>query len=223
MTDPAGESFTPEHRGGAGEPLLLLHGFTANWRTWELVLPALEARHDVLAPTLIGHSGGPPVPPGGASDTAIVDALEATMDELGWETAHLAGNSLGGYIAFQLAARGRARSVVALAPAGGWTRDDPAFGRALDYFRETQAKVRAAASRADQIVSTPEGRRRATVDYASTDAHMSADLIRSLLLGSAACHGAEAYIDFAAREGWDLDADPVDCPVRIVWGTEDRI
>ena len=108
-------------------------------------------------------------------------------------------------------------------PAGGWTRDAPAFGQALDYFRETQAKVRAAASRADRIVSTPEGRQRATIDYATTDAHMPADLIRSLLLGSAACHGAEAYIDFAGREGWDLDARPVHCPVRIVWGTEDRI
>ena len=52
--------FTPAHRGGAGAPLVLLHGFTDTWRTWELVLPALERRHDVLAPTLAGHAGGPP-------------------------------------------------------------------------------------------------------------------------------------------------------------------
>ena len=38
------------------------------------------------------------------------------MDEAGFETAHIVGNSLGGYLALQLAARGRARSVVALAP-----------------------------------------------------------------------------------------------------------
>jgi pimeloyl-ACP methyl ester carboxylesterase len=223
MTDPLAEPFTPAHRGGAGEPLLLLHGFTANWRTWELVLPALEARHDVLAPTLIGHAGGPPFPPEGAGDDAIVDGVEAVMDAAGWATAHVVGNSLGGYVALRLAARGRARSVVALAPAGGWTRDDPAFPEALDYFRETQGKVRAAASRVDQIVATPEGRRRATVDYATTDAHMPSDLIRGLLLASAGCHGAAAYIEFAAREGWDLDAARVRCPVRIVWGTEDRI
>ena len=41
------------------------------------------------------------------------------LDEAGVETAHLVGNSLGGYLALLLAARGRARSVVALAPAGG--------------------------------------------------------------------------------------------------------
>jgi pimeloyl-ACP methyl ester carboxylesterase len=54
-------AFTPAHRGGSGEPLLLLHGFTDTWRTWELVLPVLEARHDVLAVTLAGHAGGPPL------------------------------------------------------------------------------------------------------------------------------------------------------------------
>ena len=41
--------FTPSHRGGSGLPLVLLHGFLDTWRTWELVLPALERRHDVLA------------------------------------------------------------------------------------------------------------------------------------------------------------------------------
>src|SRR5690242_991969 len=112
------DAFTAAHRGGSGSPLLLLHGFTDTWRTWELVLPALELRHDVLAPTLAGHAGGPPlrepvVP-------ALADAVEAAMDTAGWETADVAGNSLGGYVALQLAERGRARTVTALAPAGGW-------------------------------------------------------------------------------------------------------
>ncbi len=46
------------------------------------------------------------------------------MDDAGMPTAHIVGNSLGGRLALQLAPRGRARSVVAFAPAGGWASHD---------------------------------------------------------------------------------------------------
>ena len=112
--------------GGAGAPLVLLHGFTDTWRTWELVAAGARGRHDVLALTLAGHAGGPPLPDPVTSE-AIADAVERAMDDAGFATAHVAGNSLGGYVALQLAARGRADSVVALAPAGGWAEGDEGF------------------------------------------------------------------------------------------------
>ena len=86
----------------------------------------LERRHDVLAPTLPGHAGGPPLT-GELSDALLADAVERAMDEAGFATAHIAGNSLGGFVALQLAARGRAESVVALAPTGGWAAGDGSF------------------------------------------------------------------------------------------------
>src|SRR4051812_37686929 len=124
--------FTAAHRGGSGPPLVLLHGFTDTWRTWGLALPALERRHDVLAPTLAGHAGGPPLD-GPDPVAAMADAVERAMDEAGFGTARLAGNSLGGYLALRLAARGRARSVVAIAPAGGWADDDDSFSETLAF------------------------------------------------------------------------------------------
>jgi pimeloyl-ACP methyl ester carboxylesterase len=84
-------TFTPAHRGGEGPPLVLLHGFMDTWRIWELALPALERRHDVLAPTLAGHAGGPPIE-GAVTGAAVVDAVERAMDEAGFERAHIAGN-----------------------------------------------------------------------------------------------------------------------------------
>ena len=99
------QPFTPSHRGGSGPPLALLHGFLDTWRTWELVLPHLERHHDVLAPTLVGHAGGPALDDELTHDV-LPDALERAMDEAGFETAHIAGNSLGGYLALQLASRG---------------------------------------------------------------------------------------------------------------------
>src|SRR3954468_5056067 len=129
-------NFTPSHRGGSGAPMVCLHGFMDTWRTWELVLPALERRHDVLAPTLPGHAGGPPLTE--LTDTTLPDAVERAMDDAGFATAHIAGNSLGGWVALQLAARGRAESVVALAPAGGWAAGDGSSGDALEHFTKMQ-------------------------------------------------------------------------------------
>jgi pimeloyl-ACP methyl ester carboxylesterase len=79
----------------------------------------MERRHDVLALTLAGHAGGPPVE-GEISDAMLADAVERAMGDAGFEIAHMVGNSLGGYVSLQLASRGRAETVVALAPAGGW-------------------------------------------------------------------------------------------------------
>jgi pimeloyl-ACP methyl ester carboxylesterase len=206
--------FTAAHRGGAGPPLVLLHGFLDTWRVWELVLPALERRHDVLAPTLAGHAGGPPLPV--VSADAVVDAVERAMDEAGFATAHVAGSSLGGYVALRLAARGRARSVVAFAPAGGWTE-------VLELQTGMQEQARAAAPHAGALLATAAGRRRATELLTVNYEHIPADLLAHQLLGVAACTAAEAMIANARRVGWPLDAERISCPVRIVWGTEDRL
>src|ERR1700737_2668721 len=109
----------PFHRAGSGSPLVLLHGLTGSWRIWRPVLSSLSARHDVFVPTLAGHRGGP-VLEARVSIHALADALENTLNEAGIHTAHLAGNSLGGWLALELARRGRARSVVAISPAGAW-------------------------------------------------------------------------------------------------------
>jgi pimeloyl-ACP methyl ester carboxylesterase len=215
-------AFTAAHRGGAGSPLLLLHGFTATWRAWDLVLPALERRHDVLAPTLPGHAGGPPLAGDGGAE-AILDAVERAMDDAGFDTAHVVGNSLGGYVALRLAARGRARTVVALAPAGGWAPGDPAARDVLAYFTRMQAQLRAAAPYAERLVATAGGRRQATQDIVTNYEHIPAELVAHQIWGVAACRGAEALIANAEREGWSLDAERVTCPVRVVWGTADRL
>ncbi|CAN5545428.1 alpha/beta hydrolase [soil metagenome] len=214
-------SFTPFHRGGSGPPLVCLHGFTDTWRTWDLVMPQLEARHDVLAPTLPGHAGGPKLD-GEVSDAQLVDAVEEAMDDAGFGTAHVVGNSLGGYIALQLAARGRAKSVVALAPAGGWAHGDDSFRETLGFFTSMKEMLVAAAPQADAIVSSVEGRRRATLFTTVNFEHIPEDLLAHQMVGAAQCE-VEPLVESALRDGWNLDAESVDCPVRIVWGTEDKL
>jgi pimeloyl-ACP methyl ester carboxylesterase len=214
--------FSACRRGGSGGPLLCLHGFTDTWRTWELVLPALERRHDVLAPTLPGHAGGPPLD-GEVTDSVLADAVERAMDEAGYETAHVAGNSLGGYVALQLAARGRADSVVAFAPAGGWAAGDDSYRTTLGFFATLKEQVMPAAPHADALMATPEGRRRATQFTATRYEHIPAELLAHQMRGVAACDGVLPMIEHVLRAGYDLDAERIACPVRIVWGTEDRL
>jgi pimeloyl-ACP methyl ester carboxylesterase len=192
------------------------------WRVWELVLPRLERRHDVLALTLPGHAGAPPLDAVPSHDS-FADAAERALDEAGIETAHLVGNSLGGFLALQLAARGRARSVVALAPAGGWARDDPARERLLRFQREIYATVKQGAVNADALVATAAGRRRATELVTSNFEHIPPELIAHQIRGVAACGGAEQLLEYALDADWELEAERISCPVRIVWGTADRL
>jgi len=96
----------PEYRGGSGDPLLLLHGFTDTWRAWTPLLGHLEPHHEVLAPTLPGHHGGDVLPPDRELTVeAATDRLEERMDAVGWDTAHIAGSSFGGWLALELARR----------------------------------------------------------------------------------------------------------------------
>jgi pimeloyl-ACP methyl ester carboxylesterase len=110
-------------RRGAGEPLLLLHGIGHRWQAWEPVLDRLAGRFDVVAIDLPGF-GRSPVPETGmpVGMAASVTMLRGFLDTLGWERPHVAGNSLGGALALELAAAGRAASVTAFAPAGFYTR-----------------------------------------------------------------------------------------------------
>jgi pimeloyl-ACP methyl ester carboxylesterase len=145
------------------------------------------------------------------------------MDEAGFATAHIVGNSLGGYVALELAARGRADSVVALAPTGGWAADDTSAGETLAYFATSLEQAAAAAPHADEIAATVEGRRLATSSFVTNFEHIPAELVAHLMLGVAGCSGALPMIEFALREGYELDAERITCPVRILWGTADQL
>ena len=112
-------------RGGSGSPLVLLHGLTASWRIWRPVLPSLLDHHEVIAPTLAGHRGALPLPDHcPVTVPELANALERQLDELGIESAHIAGNSLGGWLALEssAAAAARCRSPPSPPPARGARR-----------------------------------------------------------------------------------------------------
>jgi pimeloyl-ACP methyl ester carboxylesterase len=190
-------------------------------RTWDLVGPRLQGDYRLLVPALPGHLGGPSLD-GPVTSELMADAVERAMDEAGVATADIAGNSLGGFVALQLAERGRADSVVALAPAGGWARDDEARRELLEFQRRVHRQLRATAGQADSIAATREGRRRATALVCERGAELPAELVAHLIAAGAACD-ADPLIDYALEGEWVLDAARIESPVRIVWGTADRL
>lgn len=122
-------SFEPRRNihAGTGEPILLLHPFMMSSYVWNQVAPRLAdtGRFEVFAPTMAGHNGGPATRSWFLDTSTLADHVESQLDELGWDTAHIVGNSLGGWVAFELERRGRARTLTAIAPAGGWHRWSP--------------------------------------------------------------------------------------------------
>src|SRR5579871_2982899 len=146
------------------EPLLLIHGFTDTRRTWDPLIPHLARRHTLLVPTLLGHHGGPAIPAGMTDPlAAMADELERELDRAGHDQVHIVGNSLGGWLAFLLAGRGRARTVVALSPAQGWPEDLPPAGTRRQFAR-AQRLAPIGARRTELVVRRGLARRLAFAD-----------------------------------------------------------
>lgn len=91
--------------GGAGRPVLLLHGLASNARIWDPVARALaQAGFAVAAPDLRGH-GLSDKPDQGYDITTVAGDLADLIERLGWQAPALVGHSWGGVLALDHAAR----------------------------------------------------------------------------------------------------------------------
>lgn len=211
------------HRSGAGTPLVLLHGLTASWQVWQPVIPRLSERHDTVALTLPGHHGGPVytgVTP--ATARALVDGVEAALDGLGIGRAHIAGNSLGGRVAIELARRDRALSVTAIAPAAWWP-SDRALRRVTRSLRAGVAAARCIAPVADLAVAWPVLRRAlGSRTMHRPDRCAPAD-VAAILRAVRGCTVVRDILRSAAAEGPLGDLDGIECPVCLAWPSDDLV
>lgn len=93
---------------GAGEPVLLLHGWPQHWYAWRNVIPLLAESHRVICPDLRGF-GWTDAPRHGYSTTELADDLLALLDTLELDRVLVVGHELGGRLGFDLALRAPAR------------------------------------------------------------------------------------------------------------------
>ncbi|HEU5388877.1 MAG TPA: alpha/beta fold hydrolase [Streptosporangiaceae bacterium] len=208
-------------RSGTGAPLVLLHGLGSSRRAWDPVLPALAARFDVIAVDLPGFGESAPlygqaeVPP-----ARLAESVADLLDDLGVTAPHLAGNSLGGWVALELAARRPVASLTLLSPAGLWPRNSPQYG--LVSLRASRWLARHATAPLSRLVRYRLGRILVLGQTHGRPARLTASYARAAVETLGRCPGFEAALAGTARRRY-LATTPIAAPVTVAFGSRDRL
>lgn len=211
-----------ERAGAGGEPLLLVHGIGHSGAGWGPVARRLGERFDVFAPDSPGFGASAPLPAGtDPTIDAYADAFAALIGRLGLERPHVAGNSMGGGIALELARRGAVRSATALSPVGFWSDGERRY--AQGSLRVTTGIPSAARPAVLALTCSALGRRALFAQLFARPGLMPAEEARRLLVDAwnapsfAAALAAFDRYDFAGGDAL------FPTPVTVAWGSKDRL
>jgi pimeloyl-ACP methyl ester carboxylesterase len=208
-------------RTGSGPPLVLLHGVGHRRQAWGAVVKPLAPYRELILVDLPGHGESPPLVTAGRPPVPVLlEAVLGLLDELGLERPHLAGNSLGGRLALEAGALGRAASVTALSPAGFFrNRGDMLYARSI--FKLMQAAGRVLEPVAPALLRSTAGR---GLVYSAVVSHPSRLTPEQANGDMAAFLAARDALDVVlAGIGQFTGRLPADVPVTIAWGTKDRL
>lgn len=205
-------------RHGSGPPLVLVHFLGGHRNVWRPVLPHLTRRHEVITVDLPGFgesrslTGSPTLP-------RLTESVAATIAELGLRRPAVAGISLGGGVAIELARAGVVSSAVAISPIGFASTPELAFARAS--LRATHAASRAIAGQVDRLA--PQATLRAALGAQmfakpwAVPAEEAAGLVRSV----AQSPGTLPVL--RAAMGHEVAGGVLAAPLTVAWGQRDAL
>jgi pimeloyl-ACP methyl ester carboxylesterase len=207
-------------RRGSGPPLILVHGIGHHWQGWLPVIDLLAASRTVIAVDLPGFGASPELPAGTPyTPESLADAVESFCAMLDIRDPHVAGNSLGGYIALELASRGVVSTATALSPAGFWSRSEHLYASAV--LRVLWAGVKAMTpEQAAMTAGNPLGRALAA---GLLVAHPSRLAPAALAAASRAMADAPGFAETLESFAGVLPPGPPKSPITIAWGEHDRL
>lgn len=202
--------------GGAGEPVVLLHGFGDNKDSFVDTVRDLTRRHTVVLPDLPGF-GDALAPPGFEFTLhGFARVIGGLIDAVGLGPVHLGGNSLGGAVSAALALERPelVRSLTLIGSAGVQMPRPSALQRrmeagdnpfVIESFEEYEALMRFVLERPPPI---PWPIRRHLADGFIARAELHQQIMENILAGQ-----------------WDLteELDRIGVPALALWGDRDRL
>jgi pimeloyl-ACP methyl ester carboxylesterase len=207
-------------RTGSGEPVVLIHGVGSFWQAWKPVIESMRGERDVIALDLPGFGGSPTLPIGVVPNArALAAAVTDFLSELGIEKPIVGGNSLGGWVALELARLGRARAVVGVSPAGFATPLEAAVSRAQLLGAWRGAKF---PGLTEQLLRRPRGRVLALGNLVGKPKQTPAAEAIAATRNLAASVGFAGTVETITKDRL-TGGDEIAVPVTLVWGTRDMI
>jgi pimeloyl-ACP methyl ester carboxylesterase len=193
-------------RGGAGEPLLFLHG-AEGLAEWPEILDRLAETYDVIAPDLPGF-GRSPITPNVDDIGDVAYLLLDTLDKLNLEGVRVVGHSLGGWAALEAAIRScaRFRSLALIAPAGIHVKGHP---KADIYMLDPDAQAR--------LAYADPAKGEAAAERAQAAKYQEQAILDRI---ASARFGWNPRLYNPRLEHW---LHRVRVPTMILWGDKDRI
>ena len=202
---------------GSGAPLVLLHMGANPWSKWQPVLPYLQDTFEIIAPTLAGWQGGNSLA-GPITLDDLTRGVVEEMDRAGFQSAHIVGCSLGGLAALGVARAGRARSALAMCPAGGSNEEQTQ--RLVKHFEMLNDLSWLRRLLAPVVLSHPRMRRvmlRAVLEHGD---RISAR--QAMAIGKDSANGDWANL-LPGFSAYRMSSTPeVNVPFMVAWGEMDR-
>jgi pimeloyl-ACP methyl ester carboxylesterase len=208
-------------RRGAGPPLVLVHGLGSSRAAWDPVVPALAEHFDVVALDLPGFGQSAPLPAGEEPHPArMARAVADLLDDLRVDRPHVAGNSVGGWVALELAAIRPVSSLTLLSPAGLWRRGVPLYSWVS--LRTTRWASRHAAGLLSRLVAHRLGRLLVLGQTHGRPSRVTPDQARATIAAMGTATAFDAAL--AATRHRHYAAGPaLGAPVTVAFGSRDLL
>jgi pimeloyl-ACP methyl ester carboxylesterase len=214
-------------RAAAAQPLVFVHGLSGSWPNWLEQLPVFARHRRVIAIDLPGF-GYSPMPSEKLSIAGYARMLDRLLGQLKIDAAAVVGNSMGGFIAAELAIAvpQRVERLVLVSAAGISTHQHRGSAQAMPALRKLEQILMATgawtASKSDTVARRARLRDATLGVVARHPRRLPAPLAAELLRGAGKpgfLQGFEAVLDYEIRER----LGEIACPTLIVWGDRDRL